>query len=937
MVFRFNYPLLLLLIPIVVAFVLFRAKRLFRLAAWRRRLIVALRVVVAILLILCISGFGLKKTSDSATTVFVVDSSDSAANSRKAAEDFIRKAIKSKKSSDKVAVVNFGTNTAVEAIPSENINFTSIQTEINGKFTDIEQALKNAAALIPAEDRKRIVLISDGEENAGDAQKAVKALAGQGISLDVYPVGNEIGDEVLIKKIDVPETLRLNDKFEVSVKISSNVKTTGKLKLYKDRELANEISIDIQEGDNNFVFSDTALKGGVVTYSAEIVAEDDTLSQNNKMSSFSYIEDKARILVIHDKDEGGTELAKIMETDAEVQIIRPENVPVTMEELQKYDGFIMSNVSAEKVDDKFLDNLEICIRHLGKGLLVTGGSDSYALGGYYKTVLEKVLPVNMDIKTKEEDPNLGLVMVIDKSGSMADGQYGVSKVELAKEAAIRATEALKSNDMVGVLAFDSAYKWVVKTKKADNLKSIQDDIGTIRADGGTSILPALEEAYLSLKDADTKLKHIILLTDGQAERTGYSELVNKIREAKITLSTVAVGSEADTLLLKALAAGGGGRFYATDEFTDIPKIFAKETFLAGKSYLNNRTFTPKLTAYSPILSEIESIPSLDGYVGTSAKSTARVIFSSDQDDPILATWQYGLGRTAAWTSDAKGMWTSSWMQWEQSPRFWKNLISWLIQKKVKDDYSLTGGIINGKGNLELTLPADERLENETVEATIVSPGGKEEIVKLEPISPGVYRGSFTGDETGVYIANVSVNSNGETVKNINSGIIIPYSPEYDRIGKSDGNLLEKLAVEGGGRILSKPEEVFSGQLKQTVAINDMTNPLLILVIILLMLDIALRRLNIPFEKLEPVVSKIAEKSEAVAGMLVKQFKRERKSVAKQLKTEKVEEKIQKPVVKVKQDNEIKVAKKDMIKEVSKKNETDSDISKILAKQRNRKR
>ena len=934
MVFRFSYPLLLILIPIVVAFVLFRAKRLFRLAAWRRRVIVALRVTIAILLILGISGFGLKKVSNSTTTVFVVDSSDSAVNSKKTAENFIREAIKSKKPSDKVAIVNFGTNTAVEAVPSENVNFTSIQTQINGSFTDIEQALKSAASLIPAEDRKRIILISDGEENAGDAQKVAKTLSGQEISLDVYPIGNEVGNEVLVKKIDVPETLRLNDKFEVSIKISSNVKTTGKLKLYRDRELVNEISIDIQQGDNNFVFSDTALKGGVVTYSAEVEAEEDSLSQNNKMSTFSYIEDKAKILVIHDKGEGGTELAKIMESDADVQQTRPENVPLNLEELQKYDGFIISNVSAEKLDDKFLDNLEVCIRHLGKGLLVTGGDDSYAPGGYYQTVLEKVLPVNMDIKTKEEDPNLGLVLVIDKSSSMAGGQYGVSKVELAKEAAIRSSEALKSNDMIGVVAFDGAFKWVVKTKKAENLKSIQDDIATIRPGGGTSILPALEAAYLSLKDVDTKLKHIILLTDGQAERTGYSELMDKIREAKITLSTVAVGKEADMPLLRTLATAGSGRFYATDEFTDIPKIFTKETFLAGKSYLNNRTFTPKLTAYSPILSEIDSIPSLDGYVATTAKSTARIIFSSDQDDPILATWQYGLGRTAAWTSDAKGMWTSSWMQWQQSPRFWKNLISWLLQKKVKDDYTITGGVVNGKGNLELTLPADERLENETVEATVVSPEGKEETVKLEPISPGVYRGSFTGDETGVYIANVSVNSNGETVKNISSGIMIPYSPEYDRINKSEENVLERLAIEGGGRILKNPEEVFSGELKKTVAVNDMTNILLVLIIILLMLDIALRRLNIPFEKLEPVMSKIADKSEALAGLLQKQFKRERKQVIIQPKSEAVEEKVQKPVVKAKK---VDKGRKDTVKDSGDTKKTDTDISKILAKQRNRRR
>ncbi len=931
MLFRFNYPLLLLLLPLVIIFILYRAKRLARLTLWRRRSVIALRILVAIFLVFSIAGFGLKKVSDNSTTVFVVDSSDSTLNSREAAEVFVKEALKGKRPSDKVAVISFGTDTAVEIAPSEKVDFSSVQTMINGRFTNIEQALKNAASLIPAEDRKRIVLISDGEENAGDAQKAAEALTAQGINLDVYQLTNEAGNEIQVKGIKVPDTLRLNDKFEVSIKINSNVKTKGKLKLYRDRELANEISVDIQKGENNFVFSDTALKGGVVTYSAEVEAEDDTLGQNNKMSTFSYIEDKAQILVIQDKDEGAVELARIMESEAKVHVTNPDNVPVDMDELQKFDGFIISNVSAERFNDKFLDNLEVLIRHLGKGLLVTGGDDSYAPGGYYKTVLEKVLPVNMDIKTKEEDPNLGLVLVIDKSGSMADGQYGVSKVELAKEAAIRSTEVIKKDDMIGVIGFDNALKWVVKLKKPDNLNAIQDDIGTIRAGGGTSILPPLEEAYLSLKDADTKLKHIILLTDGQAERTGYEKLIDKINEADITLSTVAVGSGADIPLLKALAYGGKGRFYATDEFTDIPKIFAKETFLAGKTYLNNRTFTPELTAYSPILSEIDSIPALDGYVGTTAKSTARVIFSSDMDDPVLATWQYGLGRTAAWTSDAKGMWTSKWMQWQQAPRFWKNLVSWLLQKKVKDDYSVNGRVVNGKGNLELSLPADERLENETVEATIISPEGKEEKTKLEPSSPGVYSGNFSGDETGVYIANISVNSNGEAVKSISSGIIIPYSPEYDIIAKGEDNVLEKLASESGGRVLKDPKEVFSGELKQTVSINDMTNILLILIIILMMMDIALRRLNIPFEKVEPVLAKIANTSRSIVKVLSKPLDRGGKPRTTDVaERRKVEEKQKSPVA-LKEKATVLQEKKDV------KKDNGSDLSKVLAKQRNRKR
>jgi hypothetical protein len=174
------------------------------------------------------------------------------------------------------------------------------------------------------------------------------------------------------------------------------------------------------------------------------------------MSAFSYVEDMAAVLVIQDEDGEASEIVKMLGDDIKVEESTPESLPVTMDALQKYDAFIIADVSAERFDDRFLNNLVACIKHQGKGLLVTGGEDSYAPGGYYKTVLEDVLPVNMDIKPKEEAPNLGLVLVIDKSGSMSSGQYGVSKVELAKEAAIRSTEVLNSRDMIGVIAFDSA-------------------------------------------------------------------------------------------------------------------------------------------------------------------------------------------------------------------------------------------------------------------------------------------------------------------------------------------------------------------------------------------------------------------------------------------------------------------------------------------------
>jgi len=860
MMFKFNNPWILLLIPLAAAFVILLSRKMVRIVKWRRISVIALRIIVFTLIITCLAGPGIRKVSNSSTTIFVTDGSDSVSRLKAEIEKFVKDAIKNKDKDDKVGIVNFGADASVEITPSENPGFSSIQTKVNSSFTNIQEALKLASSLIPAGDRKRIVLISDGAENAGDSLKQARLLKQQNIQLDIFRIDNIVSNEVQLKEIMVPEVLRKNEKFQVIVKVVSTVKTSAVLRLYADRQLVAEKNVEISEGDNNFAFQDDVLTGGMITYTAEIVPETDTIIKNNSMSTFTYVEDAARMLIIQDTDNAASELIKILKEDVYVDVSSPESVPVDIKELQKYDAFIISNVSAEKFDDRFLDNLKTVIQHQGKGLLVTGGENSYAPGGYYKTPLEEVLPVNMDIKPKEELPNLGLVLVIDKSGSMSSGQYGVSKVELAKEAAIRATEVLRSEDMIGVIAFDDAVQWVVKTQKVTNLEAIQNSIGTIRSGGGTQILPAVEEAYLSLKDADTKLKHIILLTDGQAERTGYQELIENMREAGITLSTVAVGTEADRVLLKALAEGGSGRFYMTDEFTDIPKIFAKETFLAGKTYLNNRTFTPNYVSSSEILKGIDAVPVLDGYVGTSAKSTAKVILTSDRDEPILASWQYGLGRTVAWTPDAKGMWTSAWMQWSQSPVFWKNIVSWIVQERTSEEYTVKGSLEGGKGVVELTLPSGTEAQAERVEAVIVSPTGQEQSIILDPTTPQNYKGVFDSSETGVYIANINISNIDGSTQTVTSGIVIPYSPEYDIENINTESLVERLAYESGGRVITSSSDVFSGDLPPVVSITNITSILLILAILLLMMDIAIRRLNISFKKVEVVVGAAMEKS-----------------------------------------------------------------------------
>ncbi|MDQ2087186.1 VWA domain-containing protein [Herbivorax sp. ANBcel31] len=926
MVFNFNHPLILLVFPVLAAYLLYVSRGMTGLSKIKRRIIVILRMTVLLLLILCLAGFGLKTASRYTTTVFLVDSSDSAIESNNKAEEFIKDSIDSKGKNDKVGIARFGADVSAELTPTLNPRFKALQTKINSGFTNIERALNHVVSMIPADDNKRVVLMSDGEENAGNVFSAVNILNDRGISLDVFMLESEEGKDVQLTSIDVPHSVRLNENFDAFIRVDSNIRTTGTLSLYRDRQLVSETDVEIQEGENNFVFPQTAEEGGMITYSAEIDAMDDTISQNNKSSAFVHVDDISNILMIQGDAEEGREIEKILKEDVNIRAVSPEAVPSSLEQLQRYDAFVISNVPVERFSNTFLENLETSIRYMGKGLLVTGGEESYGLGGYKDTYLETVLPVEMDIKTKEEHPNLGLLLVIDKSGSMSAGSYGVTIMELAKEAAIHSTEVLTQHDYVGVIAFDNNVEWVVDTQKLDDLQKVQDAIASIRAGGGTTILPSLEEAVKSLKeDADAKLKHIILLTDGIAERSGYEPVIREMEESGITLSTVAFGQMADTELLRMLANRGNGRYYYVDEFSDMPKIFAKETTMAAKTYINNRQFTPILRSYSPILDDIEFIPDLYGYIRTTKKPSSRVIFSSDEDEPILATWHYGLGRTAAWTSDAKGMWTEDWMNWEESSRFWKNILSWLVQKKVQDDYIVSGGIEDGKGFIEFEMPVDEVIDDGEVRASLISPSGKEEQTYLETMSPGVYRGKFSADETGVYITNVSIDSEGETIDTTIDGIVVPYSPEYN-IDRIDGKeLLERVVYESGGRIIKNSNEVFSGDTDPIENINDMTDTLLLLALILLMIDITIRRLNISFRKFEVIL----EKGRSVAAPIKNRIKIKdgKKDIGKDVRVRdgKVESEVE-----MKKSDEDKKREK-----IDKNNKDTSHISKLLESKRKR--
>ncbi|NLY18749.1 MAG: VWA domain-containing protein [Clostridiaceae bacterium] len=867
---NFEYPWALALFPVLAAFILITGRALKTGSPVKNRVIHIIRLLLLLILLLAVSSPTVSFKPEKTATIFIADVSDSVKDKTGDMESFIKAAVEEASEKDISGVVAFGKNADIIQMPEDGLFFSTLKIRTKSDGTNIEKALIMARSIMPPDHLKRLVLLTDGRETEGNALETARLLARLGYTLDVVPFVTEEKPEVQLDEFTAPGQVNAGERFDVILKVKSNVNTKATIRLFGNRTLTAEKQVDLYKGDNLFTFNDMIDQSGVITYTAEVTADNDTVFQNNQLSAFTLISDRPHVLLV-EKDNSGENFARYIGDFAQITRVQPEEVPSSLQGIMSYDAFVLSDISAEWLDDGFLNLLEQAVQNHGKGLLTIGGENSYAPGGYRNTPLERILPVNVDIRSKEEIPDLGLVLVIDKSGSMSGGQYGITKLELAKEAAIRAAEVLEEKDQLGVIAFDDAIQWVIKTEPLTNKEKAVELIGSIRPGGGTQILHPLEEAWQNLRTKDTKLKHIILLTDGQAEKHGYETIIEGLDRDGITLSTVAVGEGADTLLLKALAYGGNGRYYQTDEFTDIPSIFVKEAFLAGQKYLQNRSFYPELVSSTEILKGIDVVPQLDGYVATTAKATARTIFRSDINDPVLAVWQYGLGRTAAWTSDIRGLWTSKWAAWHDAPVFWGNLTGWLIQKNLNAGYNIEAFIQDGKGVISLSTELENMLYEEAVKGVLVAPDGTGEEIRLDAVRPGLFEGIIEKDQPGAYIVNIEVPGDGGT-ENISAGVTMPYSQEYRILDESGHNFLQKLAQAGLVRVIAEPGEVYKGEVQNTGGKRELTNLLITLSIILLLIDIAVKRLRIP---LEPVIAFLNEKLALPVRGLIKKYKKEK--------------------------------------------------------------
>ncbi len=873
--------LLLVALPMLVVMTIYFVRSLSDFPKRQRLVSFLVRSLIVLLLAFSLAGLTLLYQTQEQFVVFVVDQSQSvdedAANQ---ARDFLAKAAE-KKGKHRIAYLPFAAR--VGPIQEEPIVYgvepsilgkqkkskddgsekdsgdrqsePNKKDESNGEVkrtfvsgmvspirdgTHLSAAIDAAAGYIPPGYVPQIVVLSDGNETAGDAAEAA-ARSRVPISTVALPTRTE--PEVQVSQVSVPAEVREGEPFFVDVTVQSNHIDSGLIEVFRgDHKVISETR-ELKIGKNSFRFQQSVDRDRLAAFSVRISGlKEDTLLDNNSDTGLVYTAGKPRVLIIESDPNLIRELAYALEDEGiQVDVRPPQGMPETLADLQNYELLMLSNVPATSITQQQMEIARTYVQELGGGFIMLGGELSFGLGGYYKTTLEEILPVRSDFEKEKEKPSLAMVLVIDKSGSMSG-----DKIEMAKSAAQAAVELLGRRDQAAVIAFDGDTYVISEMQSASNKGKLIDEISRIAAGGGTTMYPAMEMSYEMLMVASAKLKHVILLTDGISSPGDFEGLAQTMASAKMTVSTVGIGGGSAADLLENIARTGKGRYYMTNDPAQVPQIFAKETVTASKSAIDEQPFVPVVIRATHALKELDfdSAPFLLGYVMTRPKPTCEVILATEKGDPLLAWWRYGLGMTAAFTSDAKSRWAAEWLTWPGYSKFWTQVIRQTMRKSDTRGIQVTTARQGPLAQLSVDAVSEigQFLNQSEVELTVINPQLQRKTSTMLQTAPGRYATDFKTPNSGSYHMEIALKQNGQVLYRQSRGLMVGYSDEL-RIQPTNEKLLREIAEASGGVYSTGPERVFDRPDQWATRPTPLWPWLLTAAVLMLVLDVALRRID----------------------------------------------------------------------------------------------
>ncbi len=694
-----------------------------------------------------------------------------------------------------------------------------------GQATDLEAAVREAVTSLPSELIPRLVLVSDGKENTGSVTRAAWQAQRLGIPIDTVPLEGRQQPALRLESVTLPTVGFTGEQFPIDLSLSSPEAVSATVDITAEGKSLGSHPVALEKGDNQIRVHASVTAAGALNLAGIIRAGNLGQIRFDR----AVILRRPKVLYVS-QDPPGSE-SHLLETLRTAQFDVDRTADPLHGALSDYQLAVLNNLDLEALPSSRKDELEKFVKQGGGLLVIAGERNIYADSKTVEDALDRSLPAKLAPPRSPE--GTAVVLIIDKSSSM-EGK----KIELARLAAIGVVDNLRPIDLVGVLIFDNSFQWTVPIRKAEDRAMIKRLISGIVPDGGTQIAPALTEAYRRVLPAKATFKHIVLLTDGISEEGDSLDLSKEALAQHVTISTVGLGQDVNRTYLEKIASFAGGKGYFLNDPAGLEQILLKDVSEHTGSTAVEKTLRPIVGKNVEILAGvgIENAPALKGYVKFIPKPSAESILKIDGDEPLLARWQYGLGRSMVFTSDAKSRWAVDWVTWKGFDKFWANVFRDLLPHaqtgEAKAEYdSASGDII-----VNYQLPSEAGESDKPPALFIFGPNGFQRPVPITKIAEKVYRGRIhVGELEGLF----RIRPLEETRAFPEVGI---YRQEQELLDYGSNEfLLRSISAFTGGRYNPTPKQIFDAAGRSEASILRLWPGLLGLAILLNLAELIMRK------------------------------------------------------------------------------------------------
>ncbi|MFN0057728.1 MAG: VWA domain-containing protein [Planctomycetota bacterium] len=844
--------------------------------AWAR-FGLGVRLIVIALLSLGLADLRWMRRADRLSVLFLLDRSSSVSApvgeaALAALRDFGHEL---KPDVDRVGLIVFGRDAAVETNLSKQLTPGTIQSLVDRDGTDIAAALRLAGATFAGGNAesgaRRVVVISDGNANRGDELLEARNLAALGAVVDVLPLEYQYPSEVLVDSLLVPPEIHPDEPYTVAAIIESGVGCRAKVSLLENDQLLEARDIQLTPGKTRVEFPLVREAPGRYRYEVHITPEpgQDNVTRNNTGYAAAIIRGESRVLFVGNGDEHEPLLTALRAAKISCEVVSPDNLPPNADDYLFYDCLLLANVPSFQLG---VDNMKLIhgvVKNIGMGFVMIGGPDSFGAGGYRGTPIEKLLPVDMDVRQRKSIPNGALVMVLHTCEFDQGNMW-------AKMIAIRALEALSAEDYVGVLEWTGMGRdsWGVPLQIANDREHIAGLIRKLQPMDMPSFVPSLEQAIAELTAPTTLAvqRHVVVISDGDPIPP-TAALVQNFIDSKISITTVCINPHGaqDSARMKKLAADTGGKYYFVSDARQLPGIFFREALQVRRSLILEEPFVPALQlATEPVRGVAEGgFPELLGYVITTPKELAEVplVSHAPHQDPVLAHWRYGLARTAAFTSDASGRWSKQWIGWPGYATFWAQLVRYVAKHGSADIFQVEHSVEGDYGRIVLdAVDANGRyFDSMEIRGRLMDPRHDEQALRFQQTGPGRYEAEFDARRAGSYILALDYRDEAGNEGFAHTGLNVSYSPEFRQL-RSNRQRLELLATATGGRVLESGMSPYDRRIKHQLARDPVWQLLLELAIVVFFIDVFFRRVLVTWAPIRRVFVRLFGRRAARTGV-----------------------------------------------------------------------